>query len=220
MGIGKRVVVAFGCLAFLCSGCSGGDGDDDDDDGAGDSTGTVTAEWSSFCVGRFTRDQQVYDVFDDPMFKAKTGEEYLLTDYSDTFGPTAGMLYLTGKGPDEFELEANTVADLPITTTCPLNTAVPYYAVFDDVSVYAEEALTTKLCDLTAGTALPETNSSSGYSLASDLAFSGPAIYEVYLNAFSAQCGAAPTGFISVPQTRSFGTMTWLVPITRILHAP
>jgi hypothetical protein len=48
------------------------------------------------------------------------------------------------------------------------------------------------------------------------LSFSGPATYEVQLNAFGAQCGA-PSGFVSVTETQVFGPTTWLVPVIVII---
>jgi hypothetical protein len=212
MGAMRQVAGALG-LALSCAACGGGDDGESDEP-----SGTVTEEWRDFCVATFTEDYRVIDVFDEPEFEAKAGDEYLLSSYSDSFGPEAEMIFLWPHGPEPFEVTAITTADFPFTTACPLNTAAPYYAVFDDVSVYAEESLTTKLCDLAAGTALPRTNEGSGYS-AVTLNFSGPNTFEVILNAFSAQCGGAPRGYVSVPQVESFGsTRTWLVPILGVLH--
>jgi hypothetical protein len=128
------------------------------------------------------------------------------------------MVYLWPGGPEEFEVTAATTADFPFTTACPLNTATSYYAVFENVSVYAEETLSTKLCDLSAGTALPlDRGDSVGYALVTFELF-GPNTYEVFLNVFSAQCGGAVSGFVSVPPVESFDSTTWLVPIIAILH--
>ena len=148
--------------------------------------------------------------------RAKKGEEYLLSEFGDSFGPSAQLIYLWPGGPEEFTIEVNTTAEFPFTASCPLNTAQPYYAVFEDVTVYADEALSTKLCDLEAGTALPRTNALAGYSITT-LEFFGPNVYEVYLNAFSAQCGA-DTGYVNVQPVESFDSTTWLVPIIGVLH--
>jgi hypothetical protein len=92
---------------------------------------------------------------------------------------------------------------------------VPYYAVFTNVTVYGEQDLSTTICELSAGTALPAGGTGRGYSFAGTSP-NGFATYEVILGAFGAECGQG-TGYISVPQTRSFGSMTWLVPITGII---
>jgi hypothetical protein len=126
------------------------------------------------------------------------------------------MIYLWPGGPEEFDVTAATTADFPFTTTCTPSTAAPYYAAFEDVSVFADEALSKKLCDLKAGVALPRTNSASGYSTVT-LQFSGPNTFEVFLNAFSAQCGGAASGYVSVQPVRSFTSTTWLVPILSVL---
>jgi hypothetical protein len=197
-------------VALFCCACGGGDDEEDRP------AGTVTEEWRDFCVAKFTRDYDVIDSFDEPQFRAKKGEEYLLAEYGDTFGPSAQLVYLWPGGPEEFSIDVNTTAEFPFTTSCPLNTAQPYYAVFEDAAVYAEEALTTKLCDLEAGTALPRTSALAGYSITT-LEFFGPNVYEVYLNAFSAQCGA-DTGYVNVQPVESFDSTTWLVPIIGVLH--
>lgn len=90
--------------------------------------------------------------------------------------------------------------------------------MFTDVSVYASEALSNKLCDIPAGTVLPrdETKMISSMMAGTDLNFSGPTTYEVTLNALSASCGNAEKGYVSVPSTEVLGTTTWLVPFDTI----
>jgi len=183
----------------------------EDDGGSG--SGTVTEEWAAFCTATFTQDTRILDSFDEPMFTARAGETYLLADY----GTRGELLYLTGVGPELFEVGPDDAGALPFTSNCEPNAGVPYYAVFDDVAVYADEALTTKLCDLAAGTALPSTGGLRGYSIVGNISLSGPQIYQVYLDAFSAQCGGSDVGYISVPKTHSFGSDTWLVPIVSII---
>ena len=178
----------------------------------------MTEEWSDYCVATFTKDYAVQDVFDRSLFTARAGERYLITTYGDGFTTdTASLAYLTDKGPYDFDVAAPTgTQNFPFTTSCTFGATVSYYAVFDDVSVYADEAMTTKLCDLQRGTVLPrDTGTSSGFS-AVTLNFSGPNTYDVYLNAFSAQCGNAESGYVSVPSVRVFGSTTWLVPIAAI----
>jgi hypothetical protein len=211
MGLSRQVVGVFG-VALACCAC--GSGDDEDERRA---SGVVTAEWSAFCTATFTEDYELIDVFDEPQFVAKKGEKYLLGDYSDSFGASAELIYLWPEGPEALTIEVASEADFPFTSSCPLNGGVPYYGVFENTAVYADEALTTKLCDLTAGTALPRTSDLSGYSIAGDLELFGPIVYEVYLNAFSAQCGAS-TGYVKVEQAESFTSSTWFVPIIGVLH--
>jgi hypothetical protein len=216
MGFMTKVMGVLG-VVLACSACGGSDGKKDL--GGGSGGGTVTQEWAAYCTAVFTKDYQVIDSFDEPQFLARAGDGYLLAEYDDTFGPKAQLIYLWPGGPEEFDVTAATTADFPFTTACPLNTSKPYYAVFEDVAVYAEEALTTKLCDLKAGTALPRTSSASGYSLAS-FQLSGPNTFEVFLNAFSAQCGGAASGYVSVQPVQSFNSTTWLVPILGVLAPP
>lgn len=181
--------------------------------------GTITDLWRDFCVATFTVDYAVTDAFGAPLFTARAGEEYLLVSYT---GPnvSADLAYLTSMGPYEFGVapKADTMA-LPITTDCPTDLeAASYFAVFSDVSVYAEPELVTKICGLEAGAALPrDTATGAGFGLES----SGPdfAVYEIFLNAFSAQCGGASNGYISASRIQLFGTTTTIVPF-KVINAP
>ena len=84
--------------------------------------------------------------------------------------------------------------------------------MFADVSVYAEAELVTKLCDLEAGTALPrDEGSSSGFAL--EAIEGGLSVYEIFLNAFSTQCGGAANGYVAVPSFELFGTNYTRVPL-------
>jgi hypothetical protein len=201
-----------GC-ALALTGCGGGGDDGDDEPELGD--GTVTEEWAGFCTGTFTEDTPIVDPFGETAFTAQAGEEYLLSDFDDTFGARAEFLYLTNVGPDSFEVEPSAEGAWPFTSNCTIGEGVAYYAVFDDVSVFSDEELTTKICDLSAGSALPAGGSGRGYAFTGSRGDS--AIYEVILGPFSAECGDQGLGYISVPQTRSFGSTTWLVPIAGIL---
>jgi hypothetical protein len=202
--------------AMTAVGCSGSDGGGGPASSGG---GTVTDPWSSYCVATFGEQYTVLDAFDEPMFTAQPGDEYLMAEYGDDFGQDhSSLLYLTADGPQDFDIDAPSGSrDFPFTTTCPFGTSARYYAAFTDVSVYSDQALTMKLCDLPKGTVAPmDTAAGAGFS-ATSFNLSGPTVYEVELNAFSAQCGGAASGYVSVPQTSLFGATTWLVPIHWIL---
>ncbi len=196
--------------SVLALSACGGNGDGDD---SGSSSGTVREPWTDFCTAIFMTDTEIRDPFDDPMFTARAGEEYLLSDFNTSF---AEFVYLTDVGPDEFTIDADASGDWPFYSNCNPGAGVRYYAVFTDVTVYAEETLTTRICDLAAGTALPSVGG-GGFVTAGGFSLDGPATYEIFLDAFSAQCGGNESGFISVPQTQSLGVTTWLVPIIGII---
>lgn len=208
--IGSACWIVGSLLASV--GCGGGD-DGGEEPEIGD--GTVTEQWASFCTGTFTEDTPILNVFDEPMFTARAGDEYLLADFSDSFGGRAEFLYLTHVGPDSFTIEANAEGTWPFTSNCAIGAGLPYYGVFADVSVFAEEDLSTKICDLREGSVLPAGGSGRGYAYAGSSGSS--AIYEVILGPFSAECGDHDRGYIRVPQTKIFGSTTWLVPITGLI---
>ncbi len=196
------------------AGCGGGDGGNAGN-GSGNGDGTVTEQWAGFCTGTFTEDTPILDAFDEPAFTARAGDEFLLSDFDDSFGGRAEFLYLTHGGPDSFEVQPDADGAWPFSSNCSIGEGVPYYAVFEDVSVFMEQELTTKLCDLSQGSVLPAGSSGRGYSLAGSLG--DATLYEVILGPFSAECGGQASGYIRVPQTRSFGSTTWLVPILGII---
>jgi hypothetical protein len=196
-------------VLFL-AGCGGSDGD-----GAGSEKGTITEEWASFCTATFTADTPIVNAFDEPTFTARAGDEFLLADFRDSFGGRAELVYLTNAGPDSFEVEPSASGSWPFTSNCTINQGVPYYAVFTNVSVFAEKELTTKVCDLSKGAVLPAGTTGRGYSFSGSLGSS--ALYEVILGPFSTECGGLTKGYVSVPQTHSFGSTTWLVPIASII---
>jgi hypothetical protein len=178
--------------------------------------GTVTDVWSDFCVATFTEDYPVTDVFGDPVFTAQTGEAYLLIDYPSPY-TSASAAYLTSTGPLDFDIEPNAdLTSFPFTSNCSPNPPLSYFAVFADVSVYAEPELVTDICALEAGAALPrDTGVSAGYALSSFV--NGSAVYEIFLNAFSAQCGGAESGYVSVPTIHLFDSDRVLVPFDVIV---
>jgi hypothetical protein len=210
LAMGRRLC---GLTLLGAIGACGGS-DDEAADGSG-GPATVSAPWSSYCVATFTEDTTIMD-FGEPLFTARAGDEYLLTDWFESGETRVTMAHITPNGPYEFELNIPADSEPPFTSSCELDMRVSYYAAFTDVAVYSDEALTTKICDLKAGTAVRRSSTASGYS-AVDFSFSGPATYEVFLNAFASSCGGADTGYVSVPETNVFRTTTWLVPIISIL---
>ena len=195
-------------------GCGGGS-----NAGSGPNSGIATDAWSGYCTATFIEEYPVEDFFGDGLFTAHVGEQYLMSSFVTIAGQVdATLLYLTPLGPADFQVSASSGAsDLPFVSNCNVDDNISYYAVFADISVYAAEDLATKLCDLAAGAVLPrDSGSMAGYSAAS-FNFSGNNTYEVYLNAFGAQCGGAEVGYVSVPSTQLFGATTWLVPIHTLL---
>jgi hypothetical protein len=56
-------------------------------------------------------------------------------------------------------------------------------------------------------------------SSATTFSLGGPQTYDILLNVFSATCGGANHGYVSVPETQVLGVNTWLVPIDVVLKA-
>jgi hypothetical protein len=212
--VGARHCVALVALASTAAiGCGGDDGTPNENVPAGENSGQVTAPWTAYCVATFTRDFPIIDGFGDSLFTAKTGEKYLLSEFSATQG-SFELVYLANGAPNPITVEGE--ASMPFTTNCEAG-VTSYYAVFQDTAVFKDEALTEKACDLAAGTVLPaDASKQRGYS-STDFSFGATAKYSVFLNAFSPSCGNIESGYISVPQVQVLGTATYLVPVTSII---
>jgi hypothetical protein len=154
----------------------------------------------------------VKDVFQKPLFTAHTGEKYLVIDYDEV---TARLAYLTPAGPISFDVPASAESTFPFTASCAPNPPHSYFAVFADVTVFAEPELVTKICDLKAGAAVMRdvgTGSGSGLQTPGD----ATSVYEIFLNAFSAQCGGAENGYVQVHEITVFGSPRTFAPFAVI----
>jgi hypothetical protein len=182
--------------------------------GSGANGGQITAEWKNFCVATFTRDYTVTDTFGDTQFTAQAGEEYLLTDLGPA-GTGAELSYLVNGAPYSFIVE-QVEAAWPFTSNCESG-QTHYYAVFRDVTVFKDEAMTEKACDLRAGTFKPlDPTKVAGYA-ATDFSFAEETTYSLSLNAFASDCGDVDSGYIAVQQVEVLGTSTYLVPVITIV---
>jgi hypothetical protein len=173
---------------------------------------TTVETWSDYCIATMTEDHQVLDFFGDVAFTARVGEEYLIARLE---ADQAELVFLATTGPWNFDIDG-TAETRPFTTQCAVGATTDHYAVFSDVTVFAEEELTTPLCDLDAGAVRPREPTGSGYGITGSNVGSNQT-YEVILNAFSAECGGADRGYVSVPETTVHGSHTWLVPIIGIV---
>jgi len=191
------------CLALTA--CGGSDGGS-----SGSESQTTIEDWRDYCIATFTEEYPVFDVFGDVAFTAHVGDEFLLGSFD---ADRTEIIYLAKTGPDVFEIDEET---LPFTSNCTAGATSRHYAVFSDVTVYAEEELSTPLCELAAGRVLPLEPNGAGYGITGSNAGSG-IVYEVILNAFSAECGAADRGYVDVPRTTLWGSSTALVPFQVIV---
>jgi hypothetical protein len=116
------------------------------------SRGEVNAPWSDFCVATFERDYVLRDWSDAPLFTAKAGQSYLLGSWhSGSFE----LLVPTGGGVLGFDADLPFDEDqdvFPFASNCELGQTKMHVAVFSDVTLYADEALSTPICTLKRGT--------------------------------------------------------------------
>ena len=203
------LVSALACSVSLTA-CGGSSGDG----GSGGNGETTVDDWQDYCIATFTEEYPVLDFFGDVAFTAHVGDEFVMASFD--VGENPELLYLAETGPEVLELEESD-GTLPFVSNCTAGSTTNHIAIFSDTTVYAEQELTTPICELSAGHAVPhDPTTQSGYATTGD-GFGDTTTYEVYLNALSAECGGASLGYISVPQTTVFGTITYLIPIQLIV---
>lgn len=213
-----RKVATFVCANALLCACGGGEGDDSAGDrgNGADASMAIPSEFGAYCTAQFMENYDVTDVFGDFNFTARAGEKYLMTSYESN---SVTLIYLADDGPSEFEVQS-LAGGLPFESNCGLGNTSKYLAAFTSVQIFADEALGTPLCTLNPNSVVPYDQTAPwGYS-STDFSFSGPTVYEVYLNTFATECGGSELGYIRVPSTKLFGTTTWLVPIIPVLGPP
>jgi len=198
-------------MAALTLGCG-----DDGDSGGESANGQVSASWEGYCEATFTQDYMVIDFFDDPLFTAPAGSRFLMSSFNDSFGkPRAELYFLTNTGPFDFEIEADSVEELPLTSNCAPERSeqTAYTGVFQDVTVYADEELSQEACSLSEGTIVESTG--GGFALVGDIDLfsTAPTTYSVSLGGLSEMCGGITDGYVQVPNVQVFGVNTYLVPI-------
>lgn len=199
----SRVFGLLGCTLLL-AGC----GESVDGSLPGE---TTLEDWRDFCVATFTQDYTVLDHLGDVDFTAKAGDEYLVASLG---SDAARLIHIAATGPYEFDVEAADHELLPLTSTCQAGSTTNHLAVFSDIIVFADRERTTPICTLAAGTTRPyDATSTFGYILNST---NGQAYFEIWLNAFSADCEGAESGYVEVPSTWLFEATTWLSPIHTI----
>jgi len=189
---------------LLSIACGGGDGGS----GSGTESETTVDDWRDYCIATFTEEYPVLDGFGEVAFTAHVGDEFVLSSFDADSNPE--IVYLADTGPSTLELEEEV---LPFTSNCAVGETTDHIAVFSDTTVYGEQELTTSLCELSAGYAVPRDGAAvAGYSITQSTAGEGR-VYEIMLNSLSADCGGASHGYVDVPQTTLWGSYTHLVPI-------
>ena len=128
--------------------------------------GTVTKEWSEYCVVTFVSNELVNDISSGAKFEAKAGTSYLTENF---FGEvdgnkvqSASILYLIpSKGIVSFSTNDFDNKPLEATSNCKGWGEDTFLTVFADVVLYTDEELHTEACKLTAGTSIQLSNTSS-----------------------------------------------------------
>lgn len=201
---GTRAVFLALSASTLTAACGGGA----EDAGPEEGDGTVTELWGDYCIATFVEDYEYVDGVGDVAFTAKSGDRYLISTF---FGinDEIEMLYLTEDGAKEFTVPGTGI----FASNCRPETAIEVYGVFSDVTVFANDNLTSPVCELSNGE-VSSTGSGVGVSTI-DINVNGPTTYEVYLGGFSTKCGTG-VGYVSVPETTVWGTSAWMVPFQTV----
>lgn len=188
------------------AGCSEGVDDSDGMGGAGSAETTVD-DWRDYCVATMTEDYEVLDSRGEPLFTAKTGDEYLVSGLG---LHSAGLVYIAPNGPYSFRIETNDGL-WPATFSCLYGLTTPYWAVFVSATVFAEPELTTPVCELEAGTHSPLGSAPTSGMTSGGM--SGAYFFELRGNALGPTCEGIDVGYVETASTRVLGDATLLAPV-------
>ena len=210
-----------GVLFVGCdSDSSADDSDDSSDDSSADSSGDETDNSNGSdsatinldvapCIATFTESYDVIDFWGDVEHTIQAGESLIIKEFDSVFGET-NVYYLDAAGPFEMTIEPNDVGEFPYETDCTESNSSSYTGVFADTTIYADEELSTVLCTVPKGKALP--SSSYGYFLVGD-AENGGSVYGMTSNAIIEECGGE-SGYVVTPEVEVWPDyVSWLIPI-------
>jgi hypothetical protein len=178
--------------------------------------GEVAAPWDGYCVATFNEDHAFVDPFGDVELQVEAGSRYLLADVA-SFGAAGTILYLTAKGPVEFEVDDEGGAAPPFTSSCGPGRVESLVGAFTDVSVYADEGLTMAACMLAAGSAF--SGGGLSYALVSGDLFSGGGTYQVWFGGLATACGGLDTGYIEASSAMLGNTEHTVLPLASVTRA-
>ncbi len=224
-----EIIVA--CFGLAFAGCSvsssgsggtgaglAGGGSSGSMPGAGGSAnGTITPIWAAFCTAVFTSDYALSDRFGEASFTASEGAAYLVGGFDEgNEMVTLTILYLVDGNTVEFEIEAPSLDELPMTLSCAPDEAVSGRGVFQESSFFLDETLTEPACTLEEGTFGP---GGGGYALASPGMSGAPSIYRVQMGGLTEACDGHSTTYLAVEPFLAFDAQKVRPPIAQILQA-
>ena len=179
----------------------------------------VDEELNAFCKATFTEEFRIEDSFGDYLFTAKVGDEFLIRDLDSSFSDTleARLYYLTTGAPFDFDVPANDEGLFPFESECNEENSESHILVFNDLTIYETQELTSVLCELPKGTHARGGNQIVLVSSTS-LTSSDPVIYEVGLMSLSEQCNDADIGYLESTPITTFGIEDYASPLTKALY--
>jgi hypothetical protein len=212
----RKILLAcamFGATTSLFAGCS----DDKKKDEGTSSAGGIEETWPDACIATLTEDYKAEDVFGDPLFTVKAGTKYLISSTGFAGEIEPDLIQVTKDGPVQFTVVSKdgTWEGLPFSSNCKPDETVAYRGVFADVTVYADEGLTKKLCDLKNGDQASADDQGFGYESISSSGTS--TIYKITLGGLASLCDGNAEGYVKLPEVVVGDSSTNLVPFETFL---
>ncbi len=187
-------------------------GGDEDAEGIGNaSSGQDTDTYRDYCVATFTGAYEVIDVFGEPELNIGKGDQLLIEEFGWFGDDEVSVYYLSKAGPVPFTVKAEEGTSLPFTSNCTRDATEEFIGVFTNVTVYSDEALTTAVCELSAGTIEPSRG--LNYELVSPIFGKGPVVYRLIGGAVGDLCPGVTEGYIKAGSAMIGGTLHTVIPI-------
>ena len=165
------------------------------DASAGSLPNDIPAQWREYCYVTLSKDTPgvPYDVI------AEGGASFLAVAPGGQ-PPLLRNIYLfTDDGPVVQHLSTGPGKEVGVTTNCPdLEATTRLYAVLDDVTLYADPALTEVACEMSAGTTVPSELAEGGSGGYAEVREGGLLITIDHL-AVAYLCGGLESGYLFLP---------------------
>lgn len=195
----NKCVQSDGKVIFTDSACAAGSKAERINTKSSANTGTIPQQWrNGYCKVKFTRDSVINDIFFSGVkLDIRKGDEFILSDIG-LFD--IDILYFSRQGALELSFEKNKNGDNPfdITPDCAETNKFKQSsvsAVLVDTTLFADENLQKKICQLTAGTLI---NTRNSLSIRKSENASGNRYVELITDGLSEKCNGQRMGYYAL----------------------
>ena len=160
------------------------------------------------CVVTFTETYDVLDWFDEKLFTANSGDEFVLRQGPDSFGPEVDLYKVVDGGIIDFEVGQNEAGEYPFSTDCDIESTQTNMVTLIETDLYSDSLATEKVCTIPAGVTVAEFGGGFGYEEGGG----NYAIYEIYITPDYEGC-TEESVYVRAPEFTYDQSTNYLIPI-------